>query len=169
MADHTPYGARTCAAQVNNPKLPFLGVHFTLRMDGGVDLGPNAVLAFAREGYRYSNVHWRELAEALRYPYGGRARTLRAALSHVHAHGAGGCSGSCDGTGVMARASSTGLCGHVPKCATSSATSPTSPTSTSSQGRCSPHACTVPGAWSSSRSHTPTPAQAHGGACNATW
>lgn len=37
---------------VPNPKLPFLGVHFTPRMDGNVWLGPNAVLAFKREGYR---------------------------------------------------------------------------------------------------------------------
>lgn len=38
---------------VPDPGLPFLGVHFTPRMNGDVWLGPNAVLAFAREGYRY--------------------------------------------------------------------------------------------------------------------
>ena len=37
---------------VPDPAYPFLGVHFTRRVDGGVDVGPNAVLAFAREGYR---------------------------------------------------------------------------------------------------------------------
>ena len=37
---------------VPDPAYPFLGVHFTRRVDGGVDIGPNAVLAFAREGYR---------------------------------------------------------------------------------------------------------------------
>src|SRR5262249_36423847 len=37
---------------VPDPELPFLGVHFTRRIDGAVWLGPNAVLAFAREGYR---------------------------------------------------------------------------------------------------------------------
>lgn len=39
--------------QVPDPKFPFLGVHFTPRMDGSVWLGPNAVLAFKKEGYRY--------------------------------------------------------------------------------------------------------------------
>jgi L-2-hydroxyglutarate oxidase LhgO len=37
---------------VPDPAYPFLGVHFTRRVRGGVDVGPNAVLAFAREGYR---------------------------------------------------------------------------------------------------------------------
>ena len=37
--------------KVPNPNFPFLGVHFTPRMDGSVWLGPNAVLAFKREGY----------------------------------------------------------------------------------------------------------------------
>lgn len=38
---------------VPDPRFPFLGVHFTPRMDGSVWLGPNAVLAFKREGYKY--------------------------------------------------------------------------------------------------------------------
>ncbi len=37
---------------VPDPNFPFLGVHFTRMIDGGVECGPNAVLAFAREGYR---------------------------------------------------------------------------------------------------------------------
>ncbi|HET6965706.1 MAG TPA: L-2-hydroxyglutarate oxidase [Acidimicrobiales bacterium] len=41
---------------VPDPRYPFLGVHFTRRVDGGVDLGPNAVLALAREGYRRTDV-----------------------------------------------------------------------------------------------------------------
>lgn len=41
---------------VPDPRYPFLGVHFTRRVDGGVDLGPNAVLALAREGYRWGDV-----------------------------------------------------------------------------------------------------------------
>jgi L-2-hydroxyglutarate oxidase LhgO len=52
---------------VPDPSLPFLGVHFTLRIDGEVWAGPNAVLAFAREGYRRTTVHPKELAETLRY------------------------------------------------------------------------------------------------------
>lgn len=50
------------------PGFPFLGVHFTRRVDGAVDAGPNAVLAFAREGYRFRDVNPRDLLEALRFP-----------------------------------------------------------------------------------------------------
>jgi L-2-hydroxyglutarate oxidase LhgO len=46
---------------VPDPRYPFLGVHFTRRVDGSVDVGPNAVLAFAREGYRWGDVDRREL------------------------------------------------------------------------------------------------------------
>ena len=53
---------------VPDPAYPFLGVHFTRRIDGGVDLGPNAVLAFAREGYRRRDVSLPDLAETLRSP-----------------------------------------------------------------------------------------------------
>ncbi|MGH8639377.1 MAG: FAD-dependent oxidoreductase, partial [Burkholderiales bacterium] len=41
---------------VPNPQFPFLGVHFTRTVHGEVDAGPNAVLAFAREGYRFGRV-----------------------------------------------------------------------------------------------------------------
>lgn len=37
---------------VPDPRVPFLGVHFTPRMDGSIWLGPNAILAFQREGYK---------------------------------------------------------------------------------------------------------------------
>ncbi|HTZ04442.1 MAG TPA: L-2-hydroxyglutarate oxidase [Gaiellaceae bacterium] len=47
---------------VPDPAYPFLGVHFTRRVGGGVDVGPNAVLAFAREGYRRRDVSLRDLA-----------------------------------------------------------------------------------------------------------
>jgi L-2-hydroxyglutarate oxidase LhgO len=50
---------------VPDPAHPFLGVHFTRRVDGGVDVGPNAVLAFAREGYRRRDVSLRDLGETL--------------------------------------------------------------------------------------------------------
>ena len=53
---------------VPNPDYPFLGVHFTKRIHGGVDLGPNAVLAFAREGYTRGTIKPRELYETLRWP-----------------------------------------------------------------------------------------------------
>lgn len=53
---------------VPGPSLPFLGVHLTKRVDGEVLIGPNAVLAFAREGYRRRTVRLGELARTLRWP-----------------------------------------------------------------------------------------------------
>lgn len=50
---------------VPDPRFPFLGVHFTRRIDGEVWAGPNAVLAFARTGYRRRDVNVRDLAGAL--------------------------------------------------------------------------------------------------------
>jgi (S)-2-hydroxyglutarate dehydrogenase len=52
---------------VPDPRLPFLGVHFTRQMNGDVWLGPNAVLAFAREGYRRFDISIGDLWETLRY------------------------------------------------------------------------------------------------------
>ena len=46
-----------------DPAYPFLGVHFTRRVGGAVDVGPNAVLALAREGYRRRDVRPADLAE----------------------------------------------------------------------------------------------------------
>jgi (S)-2-hydroxyglutarate dehydrogenase len=53
---------------VPDPKFPFLGVHFTRLIHGGIEAGPNAVLAFAREGYRWTKINPRDLAEALFFP-----------------------------------------------------------------------------------------------------
>ena len=50
--------------KVPNPKFPFLGVHFTPRMDGSVWLGPNAVLAFKREGYNLVDFNIKDALEA---------------------------------------------------------------------------------------------------------
>lgn len=52
---------------VPDARFPFLGVHFTRTIHGGIVAGPNAVLAFAREGYRWKDVNARDLAESLRY------------------------------------------------------------------------------------------------------
>tara|TARA_Y100001933_G_C18983475_1_gene557565 strand:+ start:919 stop:2121 length:1203 start_codon:yes stop_codon:yes gene_type:complete len=52
---------------VPNPNLPFLGVHFTTMIDGGVEAGPNAVLALAREGYDWKTINLVELYESLSY------------------------------------------------------------------------------------------------------
>ena len=53
---------------VPDPAFPFLGVHFTPMIDGRVECGPSAVLAFAREGYGLTDIDWAELLEILTYP-----------------------------------------------------------------------------------------------------
>jgi L-2-hydroxyglutarate oxidase len=58
-----------------DPRFPFLGVHFTRLIHGGVEAGPNAVLAMAREGYRKTDFNARDLYDAL--SYGGLWRFLR--------------------------------------------------------------------------------------------
>ena len=50
---------------VPDPAFPFLGVHFTRMINGGVEAGPNAVFAFAREGYRKSDINVRDIARTL--------------------------------------------------------------------------------------------------------
>ncbi len=53
---------------VPDPRFPFLGVHFTRRITGKVDAGPNAVLALAREGYRHTDISLRDMASAFSFP-----------------------------------------------------------------------------------------------------
>lgn len=53
---------------VPDPNFPFLGVHFTRMAKGGVEAGPNAVLAFRREGYKKSDISFSELGETLAWP-----------------------------------------------------------------------------------------------------
>lgn len=53
---------------VPDPNFPFLGVHFTRMAKGGVEAGPNAVLAFKREGYKKSDINLSELGETLAWP-----------------------------------------------------------------------------------------------------
>lgn len=52
---------------VPDPAFPFLGVHFTRHIQGGVEAGPNAVLAFAREGYHKTDISVRDLYDSLSY------------------------------------------------------------------------------------------------------
>ena len=59
---------RSLIYPVPDPQFPFLGVHFTRRITGTVDAGPNAVLALAREGYRHSDINVRDLASSLAFP-----------------------------------------------------------------------------------------------------
>ncbi|NMM48392.1 L-2-hydroxyglutarate oxidase [Marinigracilibium pacificum] len=53
---------------VPDPNFPFLGVHFTRMINGGIEAGPNAVLAFKREGYTKSDIDIPELVESLTWP-----------------------------------------------------------------------------------------------------
>ncbi|GAB3565510.1 L-2-hydroxyglutarate oxidase [Spirosoma luteolum] len=53
---------------VPDPNFPFLGVHFTRMVHGGVEAGPNAVLAFRREGYTKTDISLKELGETLAWP-----------------------------------------------------------------------------------------------------
>jgi L-2-hydroxyglutarate oxidase len=59
---------RNLVYPVPDPEFPFLGVHFTRMINGGVEAGPNAVLAYAREGYTKSKINPSELAETLFWP-----------------------------------------------------------------------------------------------------
>lgn len=53
---------------VPDPAFPFLGVHFTRMIEGGIEAGPNAVLAFKREGYTNTDLDMTELGETLAWP-----------------------------------------------------------------------------------------------------
>jgi len=53
---------------VPDPRFPFLGVHFTRRVAGGIEAGPNAVFAFRRNGYRTTDISVRDLSNALLFP-----------------------------------------------------------------------------------------------------
>jgi L-2-hydroxyglutarate oxidase len=68
LAPHACHLVKGLIYPVPDPSLPFLGVHLTITATGGVECGPNAVLAFAREGYRFGDVNARDLAETMAYP-----------------------------------------------------------------------------------------------------
>jgi L-2-hydroxyglutarate oxidase len=71
---------------VPDPQFPFLGVHFTRRVGGTVDAGPNAVLAFRREGYQRTDFSLRDLASSLAFPGFWRmaAKHWRSGLDEFH-------------------------------------------------------------------------------------
>ncbi len=71
---------------VPDPRFPFLGVHFTRRVYGGVDAGPNAVLAFRREGYRRTDFNLTDIASYLIFPGFWRmaAKNWQGGLSEFH-------------------------------------------------------------------------------------
>lgn len=76
LAPERTHLVRGLVYPVPDPRYPFLGVHLTRRVDGSVDVGPNAVLATAREGYRWRDVDAADLAETLAWP-GMRALVVR--------------------------------------------------------------------------------------------
>ena len=61
------YLVRNLIYPVPDPTFPFLGVHYTRMIHGGIEAGPNAVLAFSREGYRKSDLRVRDLADSLAF------------------------------------------------------------------------------------------------------
>ncbi|MBM2616669.1 L-2-hydroxyglutarate oxidase [Actinoplanes sp. LDG1-06] len=71
---------------VPDPRYPFLGVHFTRRVTGDVEVGPNAVMATAREGYRLGDVSVRDLAGIAGWPGTWRmaARHWRTGMRELH-------------------------------------------------------------------------------------
>jgi L-2-hydroxyglutarate oxidase len=68
LKEDKQYLVKNLIYPVPDPNFPFLGVHFTRMINGGVEAGPNAVLAFAREGYKKSDINLRELAETIAWP-----------------------------------------------------------------------------------------------------
>jgi len=68
LLDNRSHLVRGLVYPAPDPRLPFLGIHFTRRVDGAVDVGPNAVLALAREGYRRRDVSLRDIADMVRWP-----------------------------------------------------------------------------------------------------
>jgi L-2-hydroxyglutarate oxidase LhgO len=61
------YLVRNLIYPTSDPRLPFLGLHFTRLIHGGIEAGPNAVLAFAREGYRKTDFNLADFVDALTY------------------------------------------------------------------------------------------------------
>jgi (S)-2-hydroxyglutarate dehydrogenase len=68
LSKEKEYLVKNLIYPVPEPSFPFLGVHFTRMAKGGVEAGPNAVLAFQREGYKKSDINLSELAETLAWP-----------------------------------------------------------------------------------------------------
>lgn len=67
LAEHAKEKVQNLIYPVPNPSFPFLGVHFTRMINGDIECGPNAVLAFKREGYEKTDFNFRDTLEALSY------------------------------------------------------------------------------------------------------
>ncbi len=68
LAEERRHLVRHLIYPVADPRFPFLGVHFTRRVTGEIEAGPNAVLAFAREGYTWGTIAPRDVFETLAWP-----------------------------------------------------------------------------------------------------
>lgn len=68
LSKEKEYLVKNLIYPVPDPNFPFLGVHFTRMIGGGIEAGPNAVLAFRREGYKKTAFHLGEFSETLRWP-----------------------------------------------------------------------------------------------------
>lgn len=68
LSDESANLVLTLIYPVPDPRFPFLGVHFTRRIDGAVEVGPNAVLALGREHYRGVRADWREVRSIVGHP-----------------------------------------------------------------------------------------------------
>ncbi len=68
LKEERAYLVRNLVYPVPDPAFPFLGVHFTRMINGGVEAGPNAVWAFKREGYKRSDFGFNEFAETIAWP-----------------------------------------------------------------------------------------------------
>lgn len=68
LKPHKEYLVKNLIYPVPDPNFPFLGVHFTRMVHGGVEAGPNAVLAFQREGYKKTDINLKEMAQTLAWP-----------------------------------------------------------------------------------------------------
>ena len=65
LKEEKSYLVKNLIYPVPDPNFPFLGVHFTRRIKGGIEAGPNAVWAFKREGYKKTDFEWKEFMGAL--------------------------------------------------------------------------------------------------------
>lgn len=68
LTEQSQWMVRGLIYPLPNPEFPFLGVHFTRMVLGGVECGPNAVFAFKREGYDKLSADWQETLETLTFP-----------------------------------------------------------------------------------------------------
>lgn len=67
LAEHAQHKVKNLIYPVPNPAFPFLGVHFTRMVEGGVECGPNAVFTFKREGYNKTDFDLKDTVDALSY------------------------------------------------------------------------------------------------------